>query len=61
MVAKPRPARVECHRIMAKVGVFWKLCDQLEASLAAIRSRPLETLLREALGGAGVDQAEAAS
>lgn len=53
------PPLAEQHRIVAKVDALMALCDQLEASLTTAtttRSRLLEALLHEALGG----QSEAA-
>ncbi len=55
----PLPPLAEQHRIVAKVDALMALCDQLEASLTTAtttRSRLLEALLHEALGG----QSEAA-
>ena len=52
------------HRIVARVDALMALCDQLEASLTTAtttRSRLLDALLHEALGGAPGDQAEAAA
>ncbi|THD81075.1 hypothetical protein E7811_17510 [Aliigemmobacter aestuarii] len=60
----PLPPLAEQHRIVAKVDALMTLCDQLEASLTTAtttRSRLLEALLHEALGGAPGDQAEAAA
>ncbi|MGC8732498.1 MAG: restriction endonuclease subunit S [Halothiobacillaceae bacterium] len=60
----PLPPLAEQHRIVAKVDALMALCDQLEASLTTAittRSRLLEALLHEALGGAPGDQAEAAA
>jgi type I restriction enzyme S subunit len=56
----PLPPLAEQHRIVAKVEALMALCDQLEASLTtatATRSRLLDALLHEALGG----QTEAAA
>jgi type I restriction enzyme S subunit len=53
------PPLAEQHRIVAKVDALMALCDQLESSLITAtitRSRLLEALLHEALGG----QSEAA-
>lgn len=50
----PLPPLAEQHRIVAKVDALMALCDQLEASLTTAtttRSRLLEALLHEALGG----------
>jgi type I restriction enzyme S subunit len=50
----PLPPLAEQHRIVAKVDALMALCDQLEASLTSAtttRSRLLEALLHEALGG----------
>ena len=50
----PLPPLAEQHRIVAKVDALMTLCDQLEASLTTAtttRSRLLEALLHEALGG----------
>jgi type I restriction enzyme, S subunit len=55
----PLPSLAEQHRVVAKVDALMALCDQLEASLTTTtttRSRLLEALLHEALGG----QSEAA-
>lgn len=52
--AIPLPPLAEQHRIVAKVDALMALCDQLEASLTTAtttRSRLLEALLHEALGG----------
>jgi type I restriction enzyme S subunit len=60
----PVPPLAEQHRIVAKVDALMALCDQLESSLTTAtttRSRLLEALLHEALGGAPGDQAEAAA
>jgi type I restriction enzyme S subunit len=60
----PLPPLAEQHRIVAKVDTLMALCDQLEASLTTAtttRSRLLEALLHEALGGAPSDQTEAAA
>ncbi|MFD2174305.1 restriction endonuclease subunit S [Rhodobacter lacus] len=60
----PLPPLAEQHRIVAKVDALMSLCDQLEASLTTTtttRSRLLEALLHEALGGAPGAQAEAAA
>ena len=48
----PLPPLAEQHRIVAKVDGLMAICDQLEASLAAIdgtRNRLLESLLHDAL------------
>lgn len=53
-VSFPLPPLAEQHRIVAKVDALMALCDQLEASLTTTtttRSRLLEALLHEALGG----------
>lgn len=58
------PPLAEQYRIVAKVNALMALCDQLEASLttaATTRSRLLEALLHEALGGTPADQAGAAA
>jgi type I restriction enzyme S subunit len=50
----PLPPLAEQHRIVARVDALMALCDQLEASLTTTlttRSRLLEALLHEALGG----------
>jgi type I restriction enzyme, S subunit len=63
-VSFPLPPLAEQHRIVAKVDALMALCDQLESSLTTAtttRSRLLEALLHEALGGAPGDQAEAAA
>ena len=60
----PLPPLAEQHRIVAKVDALMALCDQLESSLTTAtttRSRLLEALLHEALGGAPGDQAEVAA
>lgn len=62
--AIPLPPLAEQHRIVARVDALMALCDQLEASLttaATTRSRLLEALLHEALGGAPGGQAEVAA
>jgi type I restriction enzyme S subunit len=51
----PLPPLAEQHRIVAKVDALMAICDRLEASLTTAtttRSRLLEALLHEALGGA---------
>jgi len=56
----PLPPLAEQHRIVARVDALMALCDQLESSLTTAtttRSRLLEALLHEALGG----QTEAAA
>ncbi len=58
-IAIPLPPLAEQHRIVVRVDALMALCDQLEASLTTAtttRSRLLEALLHEALGG----QSEAA-
>jgi type I restriction enzyme, S subunit len=60
----PLPPLAEQHRIVAKVDALMALCDQLEASLTTAtttRSRLLEALLHEALGGVPGDQTEVAA
>lgn len=60
----PLPPLAEQHRIVAKVDALMALCDQLEASLTTAtttRSRLLEALLHEVLGGTPGDQTEAAA
>lgn len=60
----PLPPLAEQHRIAAKVDALMALCDQLEASLTTAtttRSRLLEALLHEALGGTLSDQSEVAA
>ena len=50
----PLPPLAEQHRIVARVNSLMALCDQLESSLtttATTRSRLLESLLHQALGG----------
>jgi len=56
----PLPPLAEQHRIVARVDALMALCDQLDSSLTTTtttRSRLLEALLHEALGG----QTEAAA
>ena len=53
----PLPPIEEQHRIVAKVDVLMSVCDNVESALATTRmgrSRLLESLLHEALGGAPV-------
>lgn len=59
----PLPPLAEQLRIVAKVNALMALCDRIEAALtnaATARSRLLEALLQETLGGTSTDEVLAA-